>query len=56
MQILLFLLCKLIGHSMYRKDEGYNPVYRREKCARCSYETKPYPIQTIGSFTVRSGV
>jgi len=56
MQILLFLLCKLIGHSIYRKDEGYNPVYRREKCARCSYETKPYPIQTIGSFTVRSGV
>jgi hypothetical protein len=53
-QLMWYLLCKLIGHNMYKKDEGYNPVHRREKCARCSYETKSYPIQTIGSFTIRS--
>ena len=53
-QLLLFILCKLMGHKMYRKDEGYAPVYRKEKCARCGYETKAYPIDTVNQFTIRA--
>jgi hypothetical protein len=54
MRLLWFLICKCIGHKLYRVDEGYSPTHRREKCARCGYKTEAYPIETIGPFTVRA--
>jgi hypothetical protein len=52
-QLFWFLVCKCVGHKLYQIDEGHNPTYRREKCARCIYKTEAYPIMTIGPFTIR---
>ena len=54
MQILWFLVCVCFGHKLYQVDEGHDPVFRKKRCARCSYETESYPIDTIGPFTVRA--
>jgi hypothetical protein len=52
-QLLWAMICMCLGHKLYQVDEGSNPTYRRKKCARCSYKTEAYPIETIGPFTIR---